>query len=378
MRNALISIFALTLSAGLLGQQLEPNSSGGSATVNTSGPSGVGNPINIGSNQAIDLAVGGNANAPYIMLYGTLAATSIPQGSQFVDIDLTTFRVLVDGLNLNLAPGAAPSIFGKLDNTGVSNWSLPLNSGALGLQLCFQGATLDPASSIGFNITGAPELLVTSPVTRFTGDDTLFHFTAAAPVTLYGHSSTSISVSTNGWLSLTSAATNADLSETTADFLNGTAGGAPAGSAPVVACLWEDLDMGNGTPGQEVIIAEPAPGVLRVTWANGDHFPAVAFGTMSCTIDSAAQTVVFNYSAYNNATPATEGIVGVSDGGVVVGTTAAERDLATGGTVSGYGGSPTESVFQNFGPGSPFSEAFDLGGLTLTFQDAGLGAWVIF
>ena len=380
MRITLVALMALTLGTQVIGQQREPNSPGGSATLNGSGPSGVGTPLNIGINQSLDLRIAGTPGAPYTLLYGSLAAASIPQGNQYVDIDISSFGVLVDGLNLNLARGAFPSVLGILNATGNSTWSFPLSSAALGTRMCFQGVVLDSASSIGLNITGAPEFHAIGPITTFNGDDALFHYSASAAVSLYGHSTTSVSVSTNGWLSLTSLAAFSDLGESTTKFLNGNVGGAPMGSAPVVACLWEDLDMANGVPGQEVIISEPGPSLLQVTWANGDYFPLLPFGSVSCLIDSANHTVTLDYSGYATALPPMEGIIGVSDGGSTGVATPAEIDLAGGGLVLGYGGAPTEDVFQNFSPGSLFAEPVDLAGLVLHFQDtgAGTGSWVVF
>ena len=361
-------------------QQLEPNSPGGSLQSNGVDPT-PGTPFLVTPNGTMNFEVGGNAGAGYSLVAGQLATTSITDpllNGQFFDIDLNTAALVGDGIG-GTSTGLPANLF-FLNGNGTSSWSIPANPGLLGQKLAFQAVVFDAAQPpLNLNITAAAEFDFQN-VTLLTGDDSFVSFSLLQPYSLYGQTYNQCFISTNGWIKFGVAPFHSDLSESTADFLSGNVGGAGAGSGPVVAALWEDLDMGNGNPGQQVIINEATPGLLTVTWQNGDYYPSTPFGTVIATIDVTAGVpqITLDYMGYSAMIPPTEGIVGVSDGGVAM-AVANEVDLVQGGAVVPTGGlNPAETIFQNFGTGA-FPEAVDLAGTVLNFVDAsGTGQFTLF
>ena len=363
-----ICVVALAVSLPVAAQQLEVNDAGGSLTSNGTNPT-PGSPFMIPSEGQLDVDIAGAPASPYIFLAGSLAATSFATGiaGQFLDLDQGA-PLLVVGDGFGGSAGALPAGFFATNSGGNSNFSIPANPALGGSSIAFQAIVQDPTlGAFPFNFTAAAEYtVVNGNLNTFSGDDTLMTFPLINPCTIYGVTFNDIAVSTNGWLKFGANATGSDLSESTADFINGNVGGGSA--APAIAVMWEDLDMGNGNAGQEVQVFESLAGIITVTWSNGDFFPATPFGTVSCTIDCATGQVTLDYSQYTAAAPPTEGIVGISDGGVAS-STANEIDLVVAGVTTNFAPvNPAETVFQNFGTGA-VSEAFDLGGVILNFVD---------
>jgi hypothetical protein len=382
MRRSTLLLVAI-LATSLTAQQLEPNTPGGFLTLNGTGPAGLANPTMLTADMQLDLVVGGNPSSPMSLFIGTLGAVSTPVVGQFVDLSLAApIATIVDGLALNITPAAVPALFGTLTPGGTSNWSLPLNPNIVGLNFAFQAIVADVGHASGVNLTGAPHMTVLpipAFLQSFTGDDTLMKYTLPNPVSLYGVTTNLISVSTNGWFCLGHAPTNSDLGETSAKFISGAIGGAIAGAAPIVAVLWEDLDVGNNIATQNCTVTELAPGTIQITYNNADYYPATFLGTISCTLNSSSQTVVLDYSGYVCATPPIEGIIGVSDGGTTGVATAIDRDFITASTVLPYLSTlPPETVFQNFDVTGAVSEVIDVTGLIITFAASSLGNWSIF
>ncbi len=381
MQKSLHFLIALCLIlAPVTAQQLEPNSPGGSLQSNGVDPT-PGTPFLVPPNGAMNFEVGGNANAGYSLVVGQLATTSITDpllNGQFFDLDLATAALIGDGIG-GTSTGLPASLF-FLNVNGVSSWAIPANPGILGQKLAFQAVVFDAAQPpLNLNITAAVEFDIQN-VTILTGDDSFTSFSLLQPYPLYGQTYNQCFVSTNGWIKFGGAPTFSDLSESTSDFLSGNIGNAGMGSGPVVAALWEDLDMGNGNPGQQVIISESSPGLLTVTWQNGDYYPSTPFGTVVATIDVTAGVpqITLDYMGYTAALPPTEGIVGVSDGGVAM-AVANEVDLVQMGVVVPTGGiNPAETIFQNFGIGA-FPEPVDLAGTVLNLVDtSGTGQFTLF
>lgn len=377
MKHVICLAVALAIAAPLAAQQLEPNTPGGSLTINGNGPTGYLSPIAIQFNDSVAIETSGAAGAPYTLLYGALLPTSISFGSEILDIDPVTAGGVVDGLGLGYG-GGLPPFFGFLNATGVATLGFSLNAAAIGQTVAMQAAVLDPGAALGLNLSGAPEFNVIPipPVsTTLVGDDVLGTYALAAPLSLYGQATQDVQVSTNGYILFGNGGTFGDLSESVTELLAGTAGGAPGGQ-PMVAVLWEDIDMGNGVPGQQVDILELGPGLLSVSWTNGDYFPTTPFGTVSCLIDNATDSVTWDFSLYTNAAPPTEGLVGISDGGSAS-AVGVEIDLASGGSI-GYGaGNPVEAVYQDFAVGA-FPEPMDLGGLVMTCIGTSTGSLIFF
>ncbi len=373
MKRFTLFLTALYLVLGAAtAQQLEPNSPGGSLRSNGADPTPTV-PFLVDPNSSMDFEVGGNAGSPYGLVAGQLATQSITSpllNGQFFDLDVATATLIGDGISGG-STGLPTNLF-ALNGTGGANWSIPANAGLLGQQLAFQAVVSDPGQPpLNLNITAAVEFDFQS-VSILIGDDTLTGITLLQPYAFYGQTYTQCWISTNGWIKFGGAPTHSDLAESTPNFLSGNIGNSGAGTGPIVAALWEDLDMGNGNPGQQVIIAESTPGFLTVTWQNGDYWPSTPFGTISATIDVTAGVpqITLNFMGYTAAAPPTEGLVGISDGGTAM-AVGNEVDIVQMGAVVPTGGiNPAETIFQNFGTG-PFSESVDLAGTVVNFIDAG-------
>lgn len=367
--------------APVAAQQLEPNTPGGSCTVNGQGPTGVGTPIPLYSAQSASIVTSGGPSLPYTLFLGNLAPASINFGGEFLDIDLLTATTYVDGLNFGFG-GFLPSILGVLDTNGQASLDIAMNPNAVGLQVAMQGAVLDASTAVGINITGAPEFQVIpgNLAATIVGDDIGQYVSLLTPINLYGNATSSVYVSTNGWVSLSQNCTFSDLAESSADVIAGTIGGAPAGDAPVVCALWDDLDMGNGIMGQELTVFESPTGQVTFTWNNADEFPTTPIGTFGFTIDNLADTVTFDYSGYTGAQ--IDGIVGITDGGWTGFSTPVEWDLVaagSGGVVNGYASSGVETLYQDFGAGVAVPpETVDLSGAFMTWIGASTGVWTVF
>ena len=383
MKNLYLAAFiALALLAGSVSaQQREPNATGGALKSAGQDPT-PGMPFLVPPTSNVEFDVEGNANAGYALVVGQLATTSITSpalSGQFFDLDLSTAQVVGDAIG-GVANGLPLSLF-ILNSLGKSHWSIPVNSGLAGQSIAFQSVVYDTSlPPLNLNITAAAEFSIQN-VTLLTGDDATSNVILSQGFSLYGQTYTQCWVSTNGWIKFgNTAPTFGDLSESTADFMSGNLGGSGANTGPAIAVLWDDLDMGNGSPNQQVIISEAASGILRVTWQNGDYYPSTPFGTVVCTIDVTQTTpqVTMDYMGYTASPTPTEGIVGISDGGVAS-ATSNEIDLVQSGAVVPAGGVNTaETLFQNFDTGA-FSEMVDLSGLVLHFVDAsGSGQFTLF
>ncbi len=383
MKNLhLITFLMFVLFVAPLGaQQREINTPGG-ALRNAGQDPTPGTPFLVPPTSNLEFDVEGNANAGFTLVVGQLATTSITAPSlsgQFFDLDLTTAHVIGDAIG-GTANGLPLSFF-ILNSLGQSHWSFPVNGAHVGQNVAFQSVVYDTSlPPLNLNITAALDFAVQN-VTLLTGDDVTTNVVLSQSFTLYGQTFTQCWVSTNGWIKFgNTAPTNADLSESTADFMSGNLGGSGANTGPVIGALWEDLDMGNGSPGQQVVISEMPPGFLRVTWQNGDYYPSTPFGSVVCTVDvtQATPQVTLDYMGYSANPAPMEGIVGISDGGVAS-ATSNEIDLVQSGAVVAAGGTNSaETLFQNFGTGS-FSEIVDLSGQVLHFVDVnGSGQFTLF
>ncbi len=355
-------------------QQIEVNDAGGSLTSGGQDPV-PGQPFLRTVNGSIDFTVGGGPSLPFALMAGPLAQTSFSDpllSGEWYDLQPLAAILLVDGFG---GGGVLPSFISQLNGLGEAGFVFPLSAAANGVEIAFQGIVQDPTiPPLFLNFTAAADFLVTTAV-AVTGDDVVMDYTIpSGGLTLFGQTYGTLSVSTNGWIHFGGGAVFADPTESTAEFLTGTPGGALPG--PVIAVLWEDLDVGNG-PTQAMIVEELVPGMIRVTWQNADYFPSTSLGTIRCTLDFTGTEphVQMDYTGYQIATAPFEGLVGVSLG--QGGGTA--HDLALGGTVqpSSPAGAQALALFQNFdGTGMPAvaAEAVDLAGLVLDFQISLAGA----
>ncbi|HGY89868.1 MAG TPA: hypothetical protein ENK43_01710 [Planctomycetes bacterium] len=354
-------------------QQVEVNDAGGSLTSGGQDPV-PGQPFLRTVNGSIDFTVGGGPSLPFALMAGPLAPTSFTDpllSGEWYDLQPLSAILLVDGFG---GGGMLPSFISQLNGFGEASFVFPLSTAANGVEIAFQSIVQDPTiSPLFLNFTAAADFLVTTAV-AVTGDDVVMNYSIpSGPLTLLGQTYGTLSVSTNGWIQFGGGAVFADPTESTGEFVTGTPGGAPAG--PIVAVLWEDLDVGNG-PTQAMIVEELMPAMIRVTWQNADYFPSTPAGTLRCTLDFTGTEPHFlmDYTGYQAATPPFEGLVGLSLGGG--GGTA--LDLVVGGVVQSTAptGAQGLAVFQNFdGSGVPAvaPEAFDLAGLILDFQISAAG-----
>ena len=375
----LVSALAVTATA----QQLELNDAGGSLQSNGADPV-PGTPFTLSLTDSLSLEVAGAANSGFILVFGNLAAVSTPTGinGQFFDLDMGSAILVGDGIGGS--PAGLPSAFFGTNVLGQANFSFPVTAALTNLTFAFEAIVSDPTQGMfPLNFTAAPEFFVSSlpAAVVLVGDDTAASFITNGPLNMYGINYNQISVASNGYIRFGVMDPNSDFTETTADFLAGTPNALPA--APMIALLWEDIDMGNAVPGQQVNIAETALGVVQVDYISADYFPADPFGNISITIDSSMGTtfITMDYTGYTGLTLPSEGIIGVSDGGTV-GATPMEIDLVTAGAVNAYTALVSESTFQNFdGTGGTLAaEPFDLvtAGIVNFLDVTGLGSFTVF
>lgn len=383
-------------------QQLELNDAGGSLTRSGTDPV-VGCPFPVSANGSVDFRISGAPSLPYILALGSLAGTStqLPLlNNQYFDLDLATAVVLGDGIG---GSGLLPSYLCATNGNGVSNWSFPANPGLVTATIALQAITTDFAQPpFNLNITAAAAYtFVSAPTpitpagvqvgTNLTGDDAFQVFTTTSSYTIYGAARTQFAVSTNGFIRIAATGTS-DLSESSAEMIGGTPGALAA--APLIALLWEDLDMGNNLVTQSVqCFEDTTSGVLTFVWNNGEYFPSTTpnWGQVACRITNlgASCQIELDYSAYNyqvsGGTPS-EGIVGVSDGNVGGAAGAnVQADLINICTVPFTSSGDFQTYFQNFdgtgGVGTPAAQPIDVQGLILTFIDTsvtGSGNYVVF
>ncbi|MCA9320816.1 MAG: hypothetical protein KDB53_08785 [Planctomycetes bacterium] len=381
MQKLLILVFVMG-AAGLPAQQLETNDAGGALRSGGMDPV-PGQPFLRNATGSLDLELSGGSSMPCALVLGALASTSTPVNllpNEFFDLDLmTSLLLIVDGIG---GGGALPTSFGVLNPLGTAAFNFPLNASHIGQSFSFQGVVVDPlAAPLFFNLTAASSYQV-SNAQSFTGDDTLMPFVFAnGPYSFYGQNFTEMRVSTNGWVQFGGTAQLSDPTETVTEFRNGTLGASAGG--PLVAVLWEDLDLGNH-PGQFVLMDEPLPGLVKVTWTAADYFPAIPIGTICATFDfrNGVHSVQLDYQQYLAVTPPAEGLVGVSAGGLP-GTVATAMNLAQGGIVQTRNPSLSarDTIYQNFdGSGAPAVslEPFDLGGLVINFVQNSTGGIQVF
>ena len=216
-------------------------------------------------------------------------------------------------------------------------------------------------------------------------DDGFTEYVFGTPRTFYGQIYTSFTVSTNGWISF-GGATNSALGETIPGFLTNTAGAPAVANQPMVAALWEDLDLGNNASQALFVDEDSTTGILRVTWQNADYWPTDFAGTFYVEFDANNGTMVMDYTGLMPTIAPMEGIVGVSDGDIAQAVLAqpagpdTEADLVVGGAVAmATLGMDYASYFQDFsGLGTVAAETIDLAGQSLTFFDtSNFGNWIV-
>ncbi len=369
----ILMVLALLLGA-THAQQVEVNDAGGFLISGGQDPTPA-QPFLRTVNGSMDFTVGGGPSLPFALMAGPLAPTSLTDpllSGEWYDLQPLAAILLVDGFG---GGGVLPSFISQLNGLGEASFAFPLSTAANGVEIAFQGIVQDATlSPLFLNFTAAADFLVTTAV-AVTGDDVVMNYPIpSGSITLFGQTYGTLSVSTNGWIQFGGGAPFADPTESTSEFLTGTPGGALPG--PVVAVLWEDLDVGND-PTQAMIVEELMPSMIRVTWQNADYYPSTPAGTVQCTLDFTGTEPHFqmDFTGYQAATPPFEGLVGLSLGAG----TGMALDLAVGGVTqsSAPNGAQGSALFQNFdGSGVPSvsAEAFDLGGLVLDFQVSLAGA----
>lgn len=355
--------FTLVLTGGLVAQQVETNDAGGSL---------VGTNCFYSPSSTLGLTVSGAPNAPIILVLGQLATNSVPTDAsqaEWFDLNLAGFLyVVTDGFG-----GSGLPFFNHTNPLGSVSFAFGANAG-VNVPFAFQAVVADPGAPFGLNFTKAqpfmPIPVDLSTGTLLVGDDSATNFSLTNPICMYGTSYSQIRVSTNGWISFAGAGnTSTDLSESTTEFINGQPGGIGT-AAPLVAVLWDDLDVANIAGQQGVTIEEIAPGHVRVAWINAHKYPDEPLGTFYCDIDSSAgvTTITMVYDpCLGQESVSVRGLIGVSAGSGAANVNAV--DLATGGMVNSFGpvGSAA-TIYEDFNPGGTNP---DVGGATLTFLDVG-------
>lgn len=320
---ASILCFALMASLSLSAQ--ETNDASASLTSHGSDPGN--NPFFSSAQGSMVLEVGGASGSLFSLLVGDRAVGALcPPLLNGECLDLAVGQASIPLLIIVDGFGGSP--FGMLDSSGGADFALPA-AGLDGLTPAFQALVQDPTNPpININFSAACEFDI-SNVATFQGDDVFveYYFPSGVSYEFYGQSFSSITVSTNGWVKFGTGCTFSDFSESTPDLLSGTIGGAPGGD-PVIAVLWNDIDMGNN-PSQEVRIQEVQAGSgfeVRVSWINAELFPATALGTFKVTLKSSG-TVEIDHHSVNTVS----GIVGLSSGENAGGTTVVSHDFYNGG-----------------------------------------------
>lgn len=380
-------VLGLALSLPLASQELETNTPGGSLTRSGANPA-PGSPFIVTPMSSIDLRFGGAAGAPYVFCLGALATQSWQigaLGNQAIDLDLATVVVIGDAIGFT---GFMPPAFCVIGAGGQSNWSFPANAAQGYATYSFQGAVTDPTlPPFNLNLTAAASFFVDPAVQigSIAGDDVSGIVTTSHAYMLYGQARTQFSYTSNGFVRVGLPASN-DLLESSAKMK----GGAPSGfaPAPLIALVWEDLNMG-GVGGSVSVFEDAGAGRLSFRWLNGQYYPTSAnWGTASIEIADLGGPcqVELDYSQFAPQMPIpVEGIAGISDGdtGIPSGPDV-ETDIVQIGAVAPYSSTTDYTTyFQNFdgsgGAGTPAPEGFDLGGHTITLIDlTGFGQWVIF
>jgi hypothetical protein len=395
MRSTLsICLMAIAFGAATA-QQIELNDAGGSLTRSGTNPV-VGCPFPVGPNGSIDFRIGGAPSLPYILALGSLATVStqiVLLNNQWFDLDLSTAVILGDGIS---GGGGLPSYLCATNGNGQSNWSFPANPGLAGSSIALQAITTDFLQPpFNLNITAAVEyefiaaasLTVTGTQvgTNLVGDDAFQVFTTTNSYTLYGAARTQFAVSTNGFIRLAANGTS-DLSESSGEMIAGNPGGLAA--APIIALLWEDLDMGNNATQSVQCFEDTTANTLTFVWNNGEYFSSTTpnWGSIACRITNlgAACQIELDYSIYNYTVlggPPAEGIIGVSDGntGMTPGADV-QADLVNV-CVNAYASTADyDTYFQNFdGTGTTSAQPIDIQGLIVTFLDTtGNGNWLVY
>lgn len=152
-----------------------------------------------------------------------------------------------------------------------------------------------------------------------------------------GQSFSSVFVNSNG--NLTFGGGDSDFTESVAEFLN---------ELPRIAPLWDDLSPNNG--GQ--VIAESDATSFTVSFQNVPEFFATGSNSFSVTLNADGSVQI----AYG-AVSATDGLVGVTEGGGAA--NPGETDLSA---------APNQSVVGTTFEQFTFGDGFDLSGVTLDFQ----------
>jgi hypothetical protein len=385
--KSLVFAFALVVFAAprLSAQQLEANDSGGSFQSQGVSPL-AGQPFRVPIGSTIDFTVSGNAVAPYILLTGVLATSSlqIPAlNNQYVDLDINSVFVLGDAIGFS---GALPAYYFVTNPAGVSDWSFPANSILDGVTLAFQAIVADPAlPPLNLNLTAAGAFSISSDL-FIEGDDNSGVFTIpSGPYTMYGQQFSEITICTNGWMLFGQNYSSASF-QNNFDFLNGDPGYVFQ-PGPLVCADWHDqiteyLPFSYTRAHEDI-----ATRTLTVQWINGAYYPNFGgpyWGNITLIIQQGGglPIVTFDYTAFAPApAPLARGIVGISAANLGPGSVI-EQDLVTAGSFNQIAPTATGFMtwFQNFdGSGATNAEPIDVPGLIITAQDvSGNGDWFVF
>lgn len=371
MKIVLILTLAALLAGAAAAQQLEVNDPAGSLT--SLGVSPVpGSPFEVGAFDSMNVTVEGNANAPFILIVGDLAATSTPvsMGGEFFDLDLNApLFVLVDGFSLS-APLTNALGIAFLNPLGSATLDFPLSLAVNNATIAFQAITGDPGSPFGLNFTAAVEFDVVLAVTGLELDSAAI-IPLPTPFSFYGQTVTTMSVTDKGYIDFDGVGA-IDFSPSDAEFI----AGAPTDgvsmvaspSSPMIAVYWNDLDSTGGG----VVVRSTATS-YTVEWRNTAIFFGPPVGSFSCEIDfSGGLTIAIDHG---NLLPTTEtsGLVGVSSGNAPV-TTVTPWDLVSGTALNIFVplDANKQTIFQHFAS-SPVVETVDTQGFTFTFFDTSTG-----
>lgn len=354
IHNTMLAGLLVTLATLSPAQTQEPNTPEASLEMN--GMPAV-SPIGVRGDQAITIETSSTAAlARYSLVFGQRAIT--PLAPEVLEIDLAQPVItLVDGLGLGISPPVFASNPGTLPFQS-DTLTLPPSTLPGGFGGTLQGIILSPQLPRVFDLTGAVEFSVIPSlgIDSFSGDDEIRTYVASPPLRFYGQLYGLMTVSTNGWVKFGAPPSDSDPTESTSAFLDGSIGGAPAGSGPIIASLWADLTLDN-RPSQRVTVLQAGFGRVTIRWEDVDFASGGNLGTLELLIDNGRGVVRTDFQASAARPSPREGIVGISDGGSTGMATPVEVDFTA--NPFYFPSNPVENPFQNFRTG-PHAEPFDM------------------
>ena len=347
--------------SGAMAQQLETNDAGGTLLINGSATPN-GSPAIIPANGNVDVTIQGGDSLPLAFFAGSRASTSFcPPALSGECLDLDMSAPLYE-----IANGFTGSPFGFLNSNGSVLYSIPVHA----VPVCdfgFQSIVSDPGiPPIFVNLTAAGMIQTGGAGMQFAGDDSFQSYDFCSPVNVFGNAYSRMYISTNGWIKFGGVPVFSDLTESNADFLSGNVGGSGSNTGPVIAGLWDDLNMTGNADNSFVIVTPISSTLTRITWNNVRYFGSSQnIGTFFVHVSSDG-TIDKDYSGMNLLNPATRGLVGISAGDTSCQGAVQPLNLFSGGSYSSSAAGNflnCQGYSQNFNPGNPFSETFDLGGI---------------